>query len=255
MWLFCAAATLLYAPLAITLAVINHQSLGGVQIAFMVGSTLMHLAYFLSLQTGYRVGDLSLVYPLARGTGPLLSTLAAIVLFKEHPTPLALAGAITIVAGVFLMTFGRRAPGNEVRTRLAVGYGLLTGVIIAVYTLWDKHAVSVLAIPPILYNWGNDVGRTILLAPVALRNWEKVKMEWQKNRFEILGIALLSPLSYILVLTALKFTPVSYVAPAREVSILVGAILGVKFLAEGDVKRRLIAASGMVLGVVFLALG
>jgi len=65
----------------------------------------------------------------------------------------------------------------------------------------------------------------------------------------------LSPLSYILVLTALVFTPVSYVAPAREVSILFGAVLGARLLAEGDARRRLIAAGTMVLGVAALALG
>jgi uncharacterized membrane protein len=68
-------------------------------------------------------------------------------------------------------------------------------------------------------------------------------------------VALLTPLSYILVLTALISAPVSYVAPAREVSILIGTAMGARLLAEGDVKRRLFAAGAVVLGVVALALG
>ena len=80
-------------------------------------------------------------------------------------------------------------------------------------------------------------------------------MEWQTHRREAAGVALLAPLSYILVLTALAFTPVTYVAPAREISILIGTVMGARLLAEGDVQRRLAAASAMVLGVVALAVG
>ena len=102
----------------------------------------------MTLQRGYKVGDLSLVYPLARGAGPLFATVGAILLLGERPTPLALAGAVLIVGGVFAMSFtGIR---NGVNVRGAVGYGLLTGIFIAGYTLWDKVAVSTLAIPPVL---------------------------------------------------------------------------------------------------------
>ncbi|PZA08580.1 MULTISPECIES: EamA family transporter [unclassified Meiothermus] len=255
-WLFCALSALFWAPLAVGFMVWQQPHLGPGQIGFMGGSVLLHLAYFLTLQKGYQVGDLSLVYPLARGTGPLLSTIAAMAFFAERPTPLALLGALAVVVGVFVMAGGGRAfSGSSEKPRWAVRYGLLTGGLIAAYTLWDKHAVSALLLPPILLNWGNDLGRTLLLSPLAVQRWGEVREEWRKNRLEAIGIAILSPLSYILVLTALKFTPVSYVAPAREVSILIGAVLGARFLAEGEVRRRLWAASGMVLGVVFLALG
>lgn len=72
---------------------------------------------------------------------------------------------------------------------------------------------------------------------------------------EIIAVALLCPLSYILMLTAMVFTPVSYVAPAREVSILIAALMGTHLLREGDVARRLTAATAMVAGITCLALG
>lgn len=251
-WLFDSLATLLYAPLALGVILLQRPRVGPEGLLFIAGSAGLHLAYFLLLQRGYRTGDLSLVYPLARGTGPMLSTAAAIAFFGERPTPLALAGALLIGASVFALVSG---PGLLGGGGWAASYGLLTGVVIAAYTLWDKHAVSVLLIPPLLLNWSLGLGRTLLLTPLALRAWEEVRREWRAHRREALVVAVLSPLSYILVLTALVFTPVSYVAPAREVSILVGTLMGTRLLSEGEGSRRLLAAGAMVLGVVALAAG
>lgn len=255
-WLFCVVSAIVYFPLAMAVLWWQKPVLGWAQWGAMLGSLVFHTLYFIVLQRGYKVGDLSLVYPLARGTGPLLSTFAAIVLLGERPSALALAGALLIVGCVFVMAGGGiAATRTDDKVRWALRYGLLTGVLIAGYTLWDKQAVAVLLVPPLLLDWFNNLGRTVVLAPVAWKRWAEVKEMWQKYRLEAIGIGVLSPLSYILVLTAMTFTPVSYVAPAREISILMGAILGAKLLAEGDVKRRLWAASGMVLGVAALALG
>lgn len=137
----------------------------------------------------------------------------------------------------------------------AVAYGLLTGAVIATYTLWDQHAVAVLAIPPLVLDWGSSVSRVVILSPVAMRHRDRVRTLWRDQWKVILALGLLNPLSYILVLTALVTTPVSYIAPAREISILLGALLGARLLAEGDARRRLLAAGGMVAGVLALALG
>lgn len=126
---------------------------------------------------------------------------------------------------------------------------------VAAYTLWDGYAVSRLEVPPLIFMWLSECVRALLLTPNALRNPERLRDEWRRHKLEALVIAVLSPLAYILVLSALTFTPVSYVAPAREISILIGAALGARFLAEGNVRRRLLAASGVVVGVIFLALG
>jgi drug/metabolite transporter (DMT)-like permease len=256
LWLVCALSGLIYAPLALWIVVVRRPHIGLVELVFMGGSACLHLGYFTMLTRGYRLGDLSLVYPLARGTGPALSTAAAIAFFGERPTPVAIAGAVLVVVGVFILTGGPRARArSDANARWAVTYGLLTGGLIAMYTLWDKRAVSTLLIPPLLFDWGTNFGRLALLTPVALRQWNDVKRHWRIHLREVTGVAAMSPLAYIMVLTALVFTPVSYVAPAREVSILIGTAMGTRLLAEGDGGRRLTGAAAIVLGVIALALG
>src|SRR5918993_3957859 len=178
---------------------------------------------------------------------------AAIVLFGERPSPLVFLGIGLITAGVFVLT----SESGSLGTGLGAGvvYGLLTGVFIAAYTIWDKQAVSALLIPPLLQSWATAIVTTLLLTPLAMGNRKKIKVLWRENKPEIFGVAILSPLSYILVLTALVFTPVSYVAPAREISILIGAAMGSRLFSEGDSTRRLIAAGAMVIGIIALALG
>jgi drug/metabolite transporter (DMT)-like permease len=97
-------------------------------------------------------------------------------------------------------------------------------------------------------------GRVLLMTPLALKLRADIRPTWRRAKKEIIAVALLCPLSYILVLTAMVFTPVSYVAPAREVSILIAALMGTQLLAEGDVTRRLAAAAAMVAGIICLAL-
>lgn len=250
-WLFNALGMLVYAPFVLGLVLIQRPHFDGLVLLFLAGDSLLHMSYFLMLQRGYRAGDLSLVYPLARGTGPLLTTIAAILFFGEHPTPVALIAVLLIIGGVAILTASPRAwrkPG----ARVAAIYGLLTGLIIAGYTLWDKQAVSTVMIPPLLLTWAGEAGQTIMLAPYATRHWSQVRAEWRDHRREVIGVAVLSPLAYIMVLTALVFTPVSYVAPAREVSILIGTLMGARLLSEGEGLRRLVAGGAIVLGIAAL---
>lgn len=250
-WLFAAGTALLYAPPALAYAVWARPQLHGAELALVAGSAAIHVGYFLSLQRGYRAGDLSLVYPLARGSGPLGATVLAVLLLGERPSALALAGGACVVGSAFVLAGGR---GARAAPR-ALGYGLLTGAFIACYTVWDAYAVSRAGVHPLLFVWLSECARTLLLLPLVLPRWPEVRREWRLHRREALGVALLSPLAYALVLAALTFTPVSYVAPAREISILFGALLGAGVLAEGHARRRLGASLGMVLGVVLLALG
>jgi drug/metabolite transporter (DMT)-like permease len=256
-WLFSTLAAAIWLPVAaIALLVDPGEPVGLEGIAFMAGSGALHALYFVLLQRGYRDGDLSLVYPLARGTGPLLSTLAALVIFSERPSALALAGGAIIVAAVLsLAGAGSGARTETEHRRRAVAFALLTGIAIASYTLWDKQAVGPLGLQPVVYYWGTNVAETALLSAFVVHRRAEIARTWRAHRRQAVGVAVLSPLAYVLVLYALAHAPVSYVAPARELSILVGAIAGTTILAEGHGRRRLLAAGAIFVGIVALAVG
>jgi drug/metabolite transporter (DMT)-like permease len=255
MTLVALVAAVLWAPLAVGQWVWQGYEFRAVHLVPIVASAAIHTAYFLLLDRGYRHGDLSVVYPLARATGPVLTVVAAVLLLGERPGALALAGAALVVVGAYLLT------GNPLRLLSrdrpkGAGFALLTGLTIAAYTVVDKLAVSHYLIPPIVFDWACLATRLAMLWPLAeWRNRGSLRESWRVDRKWIVLVAILSPLAYILVLTAMVFTPVSYVAPARESSIVIGTLLGTFLLGEPDALPRLAAAAAILAGVVVLAVG
>ena len=254
LWLAYIVGAITFAPFAVAILVIARPELGWPALVFIAVAVGLQTLYFATLTAGYRAGDLSLVYPIARASGPLLATTGAIAIFGERPTAVAVTGALAIVAGALVLTGDPRALRRDGAGR-AVGFALATGAVIALYTLWDKTAVAVVLIPPLLYDWSTVVGQAIVVTPVALRHRDAVSAAWLRHRWEVIGVGVLSRLAYILVLTALVVSPVSYVAPAREIGILIGAMLGARMLEEGHLMRRGIGAAAMVVGILALALG
>src|SRR4051812_9287739 len=152
LFLIYLVGSIAYTPFAIAVLVIARPQLGWIALAFVAMAIVLQTVYFATLTAGYRTGDLSLVYPIARATGPLLATVGAIAILGERPTALGVAGALAIVVGAVVLTGDPRS----LRARgasAAVAFALATGVVIALYTLWDKTAVSVLLIPLIVYDW------------------------------------------------------------------------------------------------------
>lgn len=254
-----------YLPVIATYWYFNDPILpSGALIAIFI-SGVLKTGYSLFLQRGYRSGEFSLIYPLARGTGPLLSACGAIVLFDERPSAVALLGALIIVLSIFWLAGGHQwfraindplHPKHATRAaRLAAFYGITSGVFIAAYTLWDKRGVAQLMIAPLIYDAGTALTQLILLTPFAWRRRGEVAREWRLHRLNATIMAIASPVGYVLILTAMQFTPVSYVAPAREVSILIGMFFGARFLKEADAGRRAWAAAAMVTGIIALAVG
>ena len=248
-WLCAVAGTVLCVPVLVVALALDPGPLGWPALALMAGSGALHALYFVLLQRGYATGDLSLMYPLSRGTGPLLSSLAAIALLGERPTGLALAGGLVVVAAVLSLA----RPGD--RSAETGFFALLTGTAIAGYTLWDKQAVGAVGLSPIVFHWGTNLVNALVLTPVALRRRADVRRAWTASRRRAAAVGVLSPLAYILILYALARAPISYVAPARESSIVIGTLFGALLLHEPDIRRRLAAAGVIVAGVVALALG
>ena len=249
-WLFSALSTVLYLPLALFVLWAQKPALGLTECAFIAGSAALHLFYFLLLQTGYRKGDLSLVYPTARATGPLLSASLAVLLLGETVTVQMGFGAVIIVFGVMMLTGGVRPGARQVPTSLLFGLG--AGFLIGSYTAWDAYAVSVLVVPPLILDYASSVGRTIVLVPVAIARRARVITHWKSHRWGVVAIAVFNPLAYILVLTALTFTPVAYVAPLREVSVLLTVLAGSLLLGEGRLGQRLGWAAVILTGMALL---
>jgi drug/metabolite transporter (DMT)-like permease len=253
-WLFGVMEMLIYLPFVIYFIIVERPSISFVGLIFIIGSGALHLAYFLFLTKGYQVGDLSIVYPLSRAMGPLVATIAAILLFGERPTTLALFGAFLICGGVLWLT-GNPRKLLDMKALSDITFASLTGFAIAAYTLWDAYAVSQLLIAPLLFQWGIGACRVLLLTPYTLQHWDKVEIAWERDKGKAALIAIFSPFSYILILAALAISPVSYVAPMRVTSTLIGVGLAAVFLKESDMARRSKAAIVMIAGVIALSLG
>jgi drug/metabolite transporter (DMT)-like permease len=262
-WLLAASAGVLYLPVVIVTVIVTSPHLTGLNWLFLAGTGLLHGGYFLFLQLGYRMGDLSLAYPIGRGTGALLAALAGIVLLRERPTLIGYAGILAIVAGVVVISLpprrARQAQPQALRTvgsatAAAVGFALTTGLFIGCYTIWDKYAVSNLHTEPLLQGYAGFPIMIALFTPFVLRDRARLANVWHAFRPQIVGAAVLAPLAYMLVLVALSFTAVSAVAPAREVSVLFGVLLGRRLLGEGNLARRLAAATAIVAGIIAIAI-
>jgi drug/metabolite transporter (DMT)-like permease len=193
----------------------------------------------------------------------LLSAAGAVLLLGETLSWVGVAGVSLVAAGVFLIAGGprlRRALNGvdaerQHRVRLGVAYGAATGVSISAYTVLDAYAVTVLAMSPILFDYAANLLRIPFVLPAALCDPRATRALWRRTWRWALVVALLSPLSYVMVLYALRLAPLSHVAPAREVSMLFAALLGGRLLGEGDPGLRLAGAACMAAGVAALAIG
>lgn len=250
-WSFCALASLLFLPLG--LGVLVTVGLPWPGPVYLAGTMLLHALYFAFLGRAYAQGDLSLTYPVARGTGVLLTPLLGALFLGESVSPVAVLGIATIVGGL-LVVHGVVRPAKVLAALRAPGAraALATGLVIAGYSVWDKQGVGVVS--PLLYNYGVFLAQALAAAPVALRRRSALRALWRRHWPAIGAAAVLSPLAYLLVLVAMTVARVSYVAPAREIGIVFGTALGVVLLREPAGRLRLLGAALITLGVVILAL-
>jgi drug/metabolite transporter (DMT)-like permease len=253
LWLTFVVATIVVAPFGIvSLAQVGPRLPFLLLLALVSG--ILQITYFLTLQRGYRLGDVSVVYPLARGSGPLLSVVFAIVLFGERPGILGLIGAGVVVVGVVVIGLaGGR--GRLRANRLGLLYGLLVGVVIAAYTLWDANAVVQQKLPPLGYFWVTILVQLIAFAPFALQKPRFTVALAKQHWASVLVVGILSPLAYVLILFAFTLAPVALVAPAREASVVLVAIGGWLLFKEPHPVQRIIGAVVVLGGVALLAIG
>jgi len=257
LWSAGGVAVLVMAVPAVVFGFVDAPGWEGV--AFGAGSGAIHGVYGASLARGYRLGQLSSVYPVSRGMGPALVPLFAVILFDEHVSVLAGIGIGLIVVGIYAIHVDHRLwrdVSHPVRALAspATRTAFVTGALIACYSLWDKAALDYLS--PVTLNGFSMAGHFLVLTPLVLgAGLGAVEAEWGKRRRSIVAAGVLVPLAYTLVLAALTTSQVSYIAPVREVGIVIGAFLGVVFLGEGYGITRVLGSALIVSGVIGLAVG
>jgi uncharacterized membrane protein len=230
---------------------------GRVLLGFGLGAVI-RAVYFLSLGTAYSRGDLSLVYPVARGIAPVLVPVTAAVVLDERLSVAGMLGVGAVALGVYVVHLPGLAARNLLQplARLRAGparYAAMTGVLTTTYSLVDKWNIADGA-PPLAYAYFTIPVAALLLTPAVLRRPSRVMAECRRSGWRVPVVALLMTSGYLLVLLALQSTQVSYVAPARELGIVFGTMLGSVALCEGAAPQRLAGASIIVLGVTLLAL-
>ncbi len=250
-----------WAPVGIWLGAGQVPRWGPLEWSLVAASAVVHTFYFIALLRGYRKADLTVVYPLARGSGPLLSSLVAIAFLGEQLSALGALGIAGVVGGVFLIAGGpgllraSHDPVQRKRVHKGMAYGLVTGVFIAAYTVVDGYAVKFALMAPILVDYFGNLARMVLLAPTVLRDRAAARALWTTQWKYALFVGTISPVSYVMVLYAMQSAPLSHVAPAREVSMLFAALIGGQLLSEGDRLPRILGAACIAAGVMALALG
>jgi len=252
-WAYSCASTLLWVPIGLVLMV---QDQGAVDWRLGVGaavSAALHIAYSLTLQAGYDRAELGVVYPIARGTGPVLTILFAILILGERLSVVALLGALLVVSGILIVTGNPFGSGSR-RPLQGMFWGGATGATIASYTVWDSYAVTSLHLAPVSYYAGTLLLQTLILTPSALRRWHHIHTVIRADAVPILIVAVFSPLAYILVLTAMLTAPLALVAPLRESSIIIGSLFAYLLFREDHLARRIVGAVVVLIGIAAISL-
>jgi drug/metabolite transporter (DMT)-like permease len=257
----CVIMAVVWSPLCLWLGWHVVPTWGWKEWTAITVSGFVHWVYFMCLLTGYRKSDLTVVYPIARGSGPLLSSGVAVIVFGEQISALGVFGILGVVVGVFLIAGGpalfRAMHDQEKKARIHAGifWGALTGMFIATYTVLDAWAVKVLAMSPILFDYWCNLLRMPYASVSVLRDWPEAKRLWSLQWKYAAIVGIFSPIGYVMVLYAATMAPVSHVAPAREVSMLFAALLGGQLLGETDRGLRVLGACCIAAGVMALAFG
>lgn len=251
-WAYTCASALLCVPIGAVLLITGTHSVGRQLAVGSLVSAVLHLVYSLTLQAGYDHADLGVVYPIARGTGPVLTILVAILVLGDRSTGTALLGATVVVAGIAVVTGNPfRSSGHPLR---GVLWGAATGAAIASYTLWDSYSVTSLHLTPVTYYAGTLLLQSLFLTPSALRRRGQIGNAVRTNVAPIRTVAVFSPLAYILVLTAMRTAPVALVAPLRESSIVIGSLLAWRLFHEDHLARRVLGAAIVLAGIAAISL-
>ncbi len=247
-------STIVYAPWVAYIFWNDGMAWSWLVVAFIAMSSVLHLGYSICLLRGYRAAELSVVYPVARGTGPLLASIGAFLWLSEVPSLSGALGICSVVGGILLIaTQGNWRQFAYAKAWIGIRWGLLIGVFIAAYSLTDAYSVKVLLVAPVLLDWLSACGGTLLMAPSTWVRRARVREQMRGKWGLALAVGILSPLAYILVLYALQQgAEVSVVAPLREMSMMMATFAGFLILKEKVSPMRWLGCVAIIIGGVLL---
>jgi len=220
---------------------------------WLIASGIIHLAYFAALIESYRTGDLGQVYPIARGSAPLMTAGAGVVFVGEHLSFASWSGIVALAAGVLLLS-ARGGRDLETLDRRAIGFAFATALTICAYSIVDGIGARVSLNPQSYVMWVFIANATLLVPYAFWRDGRDVAAAMQ--RFWLRGLAggVLSAVSYGIALWAMTLAPIAIVASLRETSVLFGAVIAVVVLKEPLRAARMGAALLIVAGLVLIRL-
>src|SRR6516162_2590174 len=245
LWLGLCLAGAILTPFALLSA---WQSFDLAGLPYIVATGLIHAAYFGLWAAGYRHGELSIVYPLSRGTGVAGTALVAWTVTGEGISALGVLGIGSVCLGILLLGLRELRRPNQARSCLLA---LVVGLTITAYSVVDKLGVGLVS--PVVYLAGLLLVMGVVLAPlVFLRYPQECREAWQKHKRTSLGMGLGSMGTYLLILAAFQLANASYVVAARELAIVVAVGLGVAVLKEPLTGPRAVSTAAILVGVVLV---
>ena len=246
--------------IAIGLVALGHMVLGLIGAAilplpdikvipFIIASTLIHWGYYYGLTTAYKFGDLSLIYPIARGISPVIVTFFAFFWIDERLSWLEMSGVLLISSGILFL--GLRSLSNE-KSIPALVFALTTGMLIAAYSVTDGFGVRLTENPLSYIAW-------LFIAEgfVVFFIFARFRLRLLKSSFPeiMLGFfaGVISTVAYGLALYAKSLAPLGIVTALRETSVIIATLIGVLWFKEKPIGYRIGAASIVFCGIIFLA--
>jgi len=210
---------------------------------------ILHGAYVFMLAQAYTIGDLSRVYPVMRGTSPLVVPVIGVLILNENLNLLGWVGIVSIVLGILVVgDFTTKGQGNKFNKSIILAF--MVGIMITSYTVVDKLTLKYF--PAFTLNEATNIGNLIALTYIAIKS-KGILHEFRRNWKTIILGGILAPGGYILFLKALEVAPVSQLAPMREMGTVFGTLMGIFILQESQGRNRVIGSILITIGIIMLA--
>gem|GEM_PF-170266 len=266
LWLSLMLSGVVGMPVAIAYALWYPPQAAGLW--YLLASCVLNAIFFSLLGKAYEGGEISLVYPVCRGTGVALTGVIALAMAIDSLSPLALAGILAVVAGILLIGLGHVNNGLGGHSKAhSIGLAVMVGVCIAAFSVADKLGVSTRRegfwpgghMHPVLYACGQYFGTAVFMIPYVLarpRPVRQIAEAWNRRRVYVLFIGPASLVTYLLILLAYHLGgPVSSIVAFRELAVVLGCVLGFAVLKESMPARKLAGIAAVLAGLILIKLG